>query len=57
MDKPIYPWEDPLGCCPYSIMKDGSVFPWHFDGNEFTLSILIQAAEEGGVFQYAPDIR
>ncbi len=28
-----------------------------FDGNEFTVSILIQEAEEGGLFEFVPDIR
>ena len=38
-------------------MKEGHYFPWHFDGNEFTFSILIQEAEEGGLFEFVPDIR
>lgn len=54
---PIYCWADPLGCNPYSVMDEGNYFPWHFDGNEFTVSILVQAAEKGGEFQYCPDIR
>lgn len=54
---PIYCWADPLGRNPYSIMRDGSYFPWHFDGNEFTVSILVQEPHEGGVFEYAPDLR
>ena len=37
-------------------MKEGHYFPWHFDGNEFTVSILIQEAEEGGLFEFVPDI-
>lgn len=54
---PIHQWADPLGCNPYSIMGDKQYFPWHFDGNEFTVSILVQEAEQGGTFQYVPDIR
>lgn len=27
------------------------------DGNNFTVSILVQAAEAGGIFEYAPDLR
>ena len=38
-------------------MKEGHYFPWHFDRNEFTVSILILEAEEGGLFEFAPDIR
>jgi len=54
---PLYKWVDPLGKNPYSIMHSGHYFPWHFDGNEFTLSILVQQAEKGGTFEYSPDLR
>ncbi len=54
---PIFKWDDPLARCTYSIMDSKNYFPWHFDGNDFTLSILIQKAEKGGVFEYYPDIR
>ncbi|MEM7091951.1 MAG: hypothetical protein AAF567_03020 [Actinomycetota bacterium] len=56
-DRPIYQWADPLGCNPYGVMETDHYFPWHFDGNEFTVSILVQKAVEGGVFEYVPDIR
>ena len=54
---PVYRWADPLGRCPYSVMHTGDYFPWHYDGNEFTVSILIQAAEQGGDFEYVPNLR
>ena len=54
---PLYRWSDPLGKNPYSIMHKDHYFPWHFDGNEFTLSILVQKAEKGGLFEYSPDLR
>ena len=54
---PLYKWADPLGKNPYSVMHEDHYFPWHFDGNEFTLSILIQKAEKGGLFEYSPDLR
>lgn len=55
--RPIYQWADPLGRNPYGVMETGHYFPWHFDGNEFTVSLLVQKAELGGVFEYVPDIR
>jgi len=55
--QPIYQWADPVGRNPYGVMETNHYFPWHFDGNEFTVSILIQKAEQGGVFEYVPDIR
>ena len=54
---PLYTWADPLGKNPYSVMHTDHYFPWHFDGNEFTLSILVQKTEKGGLFEYAPDLR
>ena len=54
---PLYKWADPLGKNPYSVMHEDHYFPWHFDGNEFTLSILIQKADKGGLFEYSPDLR
>jgi len=54
---PIYRWADPLACHAYNIMKPGGVLPWHFDSCEFTLSIMLQKPEQGGIFEYCPDIR
>ena len=38
-------------------MKPEGVLPWHFDSCEFTLSIMIQKPDEGGIFEYCPFIR
>lgn len=54
---PIYTWADPLARCPYGILEDGDYFPWHFDGNEFTVSVSVEQPAEGGIFEYAPNIR
>ena len=35
----------------------GNGFPWHFDTNNFTVTLAIQNAESGGAFEYAPNIR
>jgi len=54
---PIYRWADPLACHAYNVMKPGGILPWHFDSCEFTLSIMIQKPEKGGIFEYCPNIR
>ncbi len=54
---PIYRWADPLACHAYNIMKPGGILPWHFDSCEFTLSIMLQKPDKGGVFEYCPNIR
>lgn len=53
----IYRWADTLARCPYGVMEEGDYFPWHFDGNEFTVTMLVQEPEEGGVFEYIADVR
>ena len=30
---------------------------WHFDRSEFTTTLLLQAPEAGGAFEYAKDLR
>ncbi len=57
LDRPLYRWADPLGRNPYGVTSPGQGLPWHFDGNEFTVSILAQKAESGGIFEYVPNIR
>ena len=39
------------------IPGEGDTDGWHFDSNDIVLSILLQAAEAGGEFKYAPYIR
>jgi hypothetical protein len=55
--RPVYRWADPIGRNPYGVMETGHYLPWHFDGNEFTVSVLAQKADDGGVFEYVPRIR
>lgn len=54
---PLYFYEDPYGCLNVSIQRHGEEFAWHFDTNEFTVSVLVQQPDQGGAFQYAPNIR
>ncbi|WP_308252291.1 arpA protein [Pseudonocardia sp. KRD291] len=48
---------DPLAGLCLNVVADGRSHPWHFDTNEFAISLLTQAPESGGVFEYCPDIR
>ena len=54
---PIYRWADPLACHAYNVMNTDGILPWHFDSCEFTLSIMIQKPDKGGIFEYCPNIR
>jgi len=53
----FYRYADPLADVIVNMAEEGNGFPWHFDTNNFTVTLAIQNAEEGGAFEYAPDIR
>jgi len=55
---------DSLYCmgCPHlslelKVMHPGDTLPWHFDTNDGVVSLLLQKADEGGEFEYAPYVR
>jgi hypothetical protein len=48
---------DPLSGLVLNVIAPGMEHPWHFDTNEFTVSMLTQQAQAGGVFEYCPNIR
>ena len=37
--------------------EEGNGFPWHFDTNNFTVTLALQNADAGGEFEYVPAIR
>ena len=53
----MYRYADPISALAVNIMEPGKEFPWHFDTNEFTTSILLRQPEAGGRFEYVPDLR
>ncbi|GAA4681991.1 hypothetical protein GCM10023347_41090 [Streptomyces chumphonensis] len=48
---------DPLSGLVLNVVAPGMEHPWHFDTNEFTVSMLTQEPRAGGVFEYCPGIR
>ncbi|WP_019633474.1 HalD/BesD family halogenase [Actinomadura atramentaria] len=53
----VHELADPLAGLCLNVVAPGMEHPWHFDTNEFTVSMLTQPADEGGVFEYCPGIR
>ena len=53
----FYPYADPLADVIVNVVEPGGGFPWHFDTNNFTVTLAIQNGEAGGEFQYAPNLR
>ena len=50
-------YADPLADVIVNMADEGAGFPWHFDTNNYTVTLAIQNAEAGGAFEYAPRIR
>lgn len=53
----LYLYEDPISNMIVNLGKPGQQFNWHFDTNEFTITMLLKPAESGGSFEYVPDLR
>jgi len=55
--KPFYRFADPFGACSVNVFVEGGRHGWHFDESEFTVTLMLQAPESGGEFEYVPLIR
>ena len=53
----LFIYEDPISNMIVNVGRPGQQFNWHFDTNEFTITMLLQAAESGGYFEYVPNLR
>lgn len=53
----FFRYADPLADVIVNAAWEGNGFPWHFDTNNFTVTLALQNADSGGAFEYAPMIR
>jgi hypothetical protein len=53
----FYRYADPLADVIINLAEEGNGFPWHFDTNNYTVTLAIQNAESGGDFEYSPHLR
>lgn len=53
----LHCYADPLAGLTANILDPGQQFTWHFDTNDFAVTVLVDEADEGGLFEYAPMIR
>ncbi|MEM7190309.1 MAG: phytanoyl-CoA dioxygenase family protein [Pseudomonadota bacterium] len=56
-ERDFHRYADPLADVIVNMAEAGNGFPWHFDTNNFTVTLAIQNAEGGGAFEYAAGIR
>ncbi len=53
----LFIYEDPVSNMIVNVGKPGQEFNWHFDTNEFTITMLLKPASSGGIFEYIPALR
>lgn len=53
----LHCYADPLAGLTANILDEGQQFTWHFDTNDFAVTVLVREAAEGGLFEYVPAIR
>ena len=53
----LYPYADELSSINVHFAAEGQELGWHFDNSSFAVTMLLQAPEEGGAFEYVRDVR
>lgn len=53
----FYRYADPLADVIVNVTEAGDGFPWHFDTNNYTVTLAIQNGVEGGEFEYCANLR
>ena len=53
----LYPMDDPLAALNVMGYGAGEALNWHFDRSQFTTTVLLQAPEAGGAFEYCTGLR
>ena len=53
----FFRYADPLADVIVNLAEAGGGFPWHFDTNNYTVTLALQNAEQGGLFEYSPYLR
>ncbi|NNE23814.1 MAG: hypothetical protein HKN11_14510 [Rhizobiales bacterium] len=56
-EEKFYRYADPLADVIVNVVEEGGGFPWHFDTNNYTVTLAIQNGEQGGEFEYCPGLR
>lgn len=53
----VYEYADPFAGLVQNVLPPGTEQPWHYDTNEYIVTMMTQKPESGGEFQYCPNIR
>jgi hypothetical protein len=53
----MHPYADPLSSINLHYAGAGQELGWHFDNSSFAITLMIQAPEDGGSFDFVKDLR
>jgi carrier-protein-independent halogenase WelO5-like protein len=53
----LHPYDDDLSSINVHFAAQGMELGWHFDNSSFAVTMLLQAPESGGLFEYVPAVR
>ncbi|MEH6546753.1 MAG: hypothetical protein V7701_10010 [Sneathiella sp.] len=56
-EEALYEYADPLSSINLHYADAGLELGWHFDNSAFAITLMIQAPEAGGAFEYVKDLR
>lgn len=54
---PLYRCADPVVSCMLTVCRQGDELGWHYDPNDGVVSLMLQEADAGGAFEFAPGVR
>lgn len=56
-EETLHPYADQLSSINVHYASEGQELGWHFDNSSFAITLLIQAPEAGGTFEYVSGVR
>lgn len=53
----VFEYADPLAGLVATVLPPGGCYGWHYDTNEYVVTIAVSEADEGGAFEFHRDLR
>lgn len=53
----VFEYADPLAGLVATVLPPSGMYPWHYDTNEFVITIMTRKPDRGGEFQYCSNLR
>lgn len=56
-EEEVFEYADPFAGLVQNVLPPGTEQPWHYDTNEYIVTMMTDIPDSGGEFQYCPNIR